>query len=657
MYEIQRNERTPLSVFISYAHEDEPLRQQLEAHLSLLRRQGWIADWHDRQILAGNEWARDIDEHLEMASIILLLISPDFLASDYCYDIEMQRALERHKRSEARVIPIILRPCDWRTSPFSHLQGLPTDGKAVTTWQNQDEAFLSIVQGLRQTIKSLNLPAPSLPKVERQNRTRLLKRVRAIWIEGLLEDSLHHAVRIELHLQERPDVLENPWRVQVQELGQVPRPLPAGTSIVQVYDEADGELFILGEPGSGKTTLLLQLARTLLSQAEHDERQRMPIVFNLSSWAEKRQPLRKWLVEELWTKYQVPRHIGHGWIMADQVLPLLDGLDEVAEDARAGCVLEINAYYQSRLEHGSSPLVVCYRSNEYAMMSTRILIPRAVSILPLSKEQIDRYLEQFGGHMSALRRALDEDIELYTLAQYPLMLNIFSLIYQEDKPAEIPSGKTPKDMLHAVFATYVRHMFNRRMPLVRWEVQKVIHWLAFLAEQMQQHHQTTFALEELQSDWLSPTRRRLYQWSIRLFFWLFFGLTSELSFGLLFTGFAVGIRGREPEFLGLIFGLVCGLVFTLAIGRRYWNTKIHPAEVVKWTREKPPSQPYFEPLAQRLGWQQFERIGRQLDELRNYHGGRYLLREQLIERFQLSPNKGICQGRCNHEPIWNWPPW
>ena len=106
MREQQGNRGVPLSLFISYAQEDEPLRQQLEKHLSLLRRQGLISAWHNRAILAGSEWARDIDEHLNTASIILLLISPDFLASDYCYDIEMQRALERHQRREARVIPM-----------------------------------------------------------------------------------------------------------------------------------------------------------------------------------------------------------------------------------------------------------------------------------------------------------------------------------------------------------------------------------------------------------------------------------------------------------------------------------------------------------------------------------------------------------------------
>ena len=210
MYKLQGNKRTPLSVFISYAHEDELLRQQLEDHLSLLRRQGLIADWYDRHIMPGAAWAQEIDEHLEAASIILLLISASFLASDYCYETEMQRALEYHKRGKARVIPIILRPCDWRKSPFAHLQCLPQDGKAITTWQNSDEAFLTVAQGLRQVIEQQQIPLRPLPEVERKNRTALIKRVRTTWIEGLLEHSLHEVVRLELHLQERPDVLVNP---------------------------------------------------------------------------------------------------------------------------------------------------------------------------------------------------------------------------------------------------------------------------------------------------------------------------------------------------------------------------------------------------------------------------------------------------------------
>ena len=95
----------PVEVFFSYAHEDEPLRKELEKHLSLLRRQGLITGWHDRLIAPGTDWARAIDEHLQQASIILLLVSADFLASDYCYGIEMERALQRHQTKQARVLP------------------------------------------------------------------------------------------------------------------------------------------------------------------------------------------------------------------------------------------------------------------------------------------------------------------------------------------------------------------------------------------------------------------------------------------------------------------------------------------------------------------------------------------------------------------------
>src|SRR5947209_9791837 len=231
MHEQQGNTGAPLSVFIAYAHEDDSLRQQLETHLSLLRRQGLISEWHDGEILPGAEWNREIDEQLEGASIILLLISADFLASDYCYDKEMKRALERHQRGEARVIPIILRPCDWHTSPFAYLQCLPRGGKAVTTWQNQDEAFLTIAEELRQIIERQHVPRRPLPEVERKNRASLIKHVRTTWIEGLLERSLHGAVRLELHLQERADVLVNPWRLQAQELDRPPQALPPGTSI------------------------------------------------------------------------------------------------------------------------------------------------------------------------------------------------------------------------------------------------------------------------------------------------------------------------------------------------------------------------------------------------------------------------------------------
>jgi TIR domain len=138
-----------IEVFFSYAHKDEELRDELAKHLRLLERQGIIAGWHDRQILAGSAWADAIDTHLETAHIILLLVSADFLASNYCYDLEVQRAMTRHTAGEARVIPIILRAVDWHSAPFGKLQALPKDGRPVTSWPNRDEAFLDIARGIR----------------------------------------------------------------------------------------------------------------------------------------------------------------------------------------------------------------------------------------------------------------------------------------------------------------------------------------------------------------------------------------------------------------------------------------------------------------------------------------------------------------------------
>jgi TIR domain-containing protein len=145
----------PIHLFYSYSHKDEELRNQLEIHLALLRRQGFIHQWHDRGIGAGQEWADAIDANLESAQIILLLVSADFIASDYCYEKEMARALARHEAGEARVIPVILRAVDWTAAPFAKLQALPKDGKPVTAWGDKDAAWLDVAQGIRKAVEEL----------------------------------------------------------------------------------------------------------------------------------------------------------------------------------------------------------------------------------------------------------------------------------------------------------------------------------------------------------------------------------------------------------------------------------------------------------------------------------------------------------------------
>jgi internalin A len=127
----------------------------LEPHLKLLQRQGLIATWHDRLIKPGAECKDVIDANLEHAKIILLLVSADFIASDYCWEIEMKRALERHEAGEARVIPVIIREAKWHTAPFAKLQALPKHAKAVDLWTKKDQAWRSVADGIEKVAAEL----------------------------------------------------------------------------------------------------------------------------------------------------------------------------------------------------------------------------------------------------------------------------------------------------------------------------------------------------------------------------------------------------------------------------------------------------------------------------------------------------------------------
>ncbi len=144
-----------LDVFFSYSHRDADLREQLEKHLALLKRRQTIRTWYDGEITAGEERSPELLHQLETAGVVLLLISPDFIASDFCWRDEMTRALERHEAGEARVIPILLRPVDdWQNAPFGKLQALPERGGAATEWDDLDRAFKNVAAGVRKAVEA-----------------------------------------------------------------------------------------------------------------------------------------------------------------------------------------------------------------------------------------------------------------------------------------------------------------------------------------------------------------------------------------------------------------------------------------------------------------------------------------------------------------------
>ncbi len=598
----------PIEIFCSYAREDESFMEELKTHLSGLQRQGRISVWHDRRIVAGQEWAREIDEHLDAALIILLLISPNFLASDYCYGVEMQRALQRHKNGEIQVIPILLRPVDWDGTPIVHLQCLPRDARAITEWGNQDVAFRDVARGIRTALEQLSSTSTKLQPVPTvsgasapvrtsvavrptdRNRERMLKRVHATWIAGVLEQSLHGAALIVLGLEEKVDVLDNPWRLLMQEVDRPPQLLPEGTRIAEVYNATEGGLLILGEPGAGKTTLLLELTRDLLNRAQTSEDVPIPVIFNLSSWAKKRLSLSNWLVEELSLRYEVPRRLGQSWVNEDRLLLLLDGLDEVASAVRQECIEAINSYRQTRPD---VQIVVCSRSTEYLNESTQLRLRTAVVVQPLTQVQIDTYLESAGEQAKALREALRQDADLHELATTPLMLTVLLLAYRGTSPDQISELTSALAKREQIFAAYVQHMLKRRGASKRYKPERVLHWLSYLARQMKRQNQTLFYIEQMQPDWLSR------EWRHYMYLALVGGVSGGLfggpmgltvgttSYGWYFSNTSPVVdRSSSSAFglIGLVIGLIIGLNLGLIIGLfSLKSAEIRTAEVITWS--------------------------------------------------------------------------
>lgn len=190
-------------VFMSYSHKDEALRDELEVQLAMLKRQGLVEVWHDRRLVAGDRLDWTINNHLNEADIVLLLISPDFIASDYCYKIEKGRALERQREGSARLISVILRPCDWSHTDLREFLVTPTDGKPVTQWPDRDVAFLDVARSIRRAIQEIGAanapeqvhrfigkeePAPEPARLLRSSNLRLKKEFTEADRDRFLED-------------------------------------------------------------------------------------------------------------------------------------------------------------------------------------------------------------------------------------------------------------------------------------------------------------------------------------------------------------------------------------------------------------------------------------------------------------------------------------
>lgn len=387
---------------------------------------------------------------------------------------------------------------------------------------------------------SQNKVSISKKQVQR-NRKDMLELVKNIWVEGFLKESLHNEVLIRLGLAERKDAVNRSWEAVLRTVEQPNYVLPPGTRIIDVFEKMNRSLLILGEPGSGKTTILLELAQDTIYRAERDPCQRIPVVFNLSSWIDPKQSLADWLINELNTKYNVPKKLARFWVMNDELLLLLDGLDEVASERRKMCITHINAFRHEHLV----PLAICSRLADYEAIDTKLNLQGAVLLEPLASQQIDSYFSRMGPELEAARIALKEDITLQELIDTPLMLNIMTLTYRNDSVKDISLFDSTGSRQEHLFNTYIRKMSTYRSDNIHYSPRQSIYWLKWLAQKMLHSNQTFFFIEEIQPTWLqSKFQKSLYNIIGGLFTWLVFWL------GFVLPSWLTDISGLEWEWLG-----------------------------------------------------------------------------------------------------------
>jgi eukaryotic-like serine/threonine-protein kinase len=410
-------------------------------------------------------------------------------------------------------------------------------------------------------------PLPPAEARLRQDLGILLKNVENTWIKGVLEKSIHEIALLELGMELRDEAIDNPWRTVIEGPEQPRKTLPRGRKIKDIFDESNRLLLIIGEPGSGKTTTLLQLARDLIGEVDSAFTQPVPVIFNLSSW-ENKQPLDKWLVAELNSKYHVPRKDGDSWLKERRILPLLDGLDELKVGNRAPCVEKIN---QLKTDYGLQGLAVCTRLKEYIDLNVRLAFYRAIYLQPLTPEHISEYLDLGGDKLISLRTTLQSDESLRSMAQSPLILNIMSLAYQNASTETLrnPALITSEDRRQLLFDFYIARMFTRKGGSRSYSDERTRKYLSWLARNMQRHNQAVFLIDSLQSSWLET---RYWQW----LYILLSRLIGGLSFGLIFAlvlelGVSKWLRLGATErlmvrlLLGLSIGLFLGIIDLLRL--------------------------------------------------------------------------------------------
>ncbi|HEY9674343.1 MAG TPA: TIR domain-containing protein [Waterburya sp.] len=616
-------ERNDYDLFISYSRRDKDFVRQLWEALTEANKKTWI-DWND--IPPITDWRQEIYLGIEAANYFVFILSPHSIASEVCGE-ELDYALKQGKRlvpivqqdvdfnrvhpELARVNAIYFREIDAFGSALQKLlTALETDLTHVRThtrllvrakeWENKeyDNSFLlrgSELKAAKQWLaqSSSKDPQPTalhrefidtsqVAEMKRQeeelrlhrmtpqqsrNRQALLNKVNSYWVQGVLENSLQNRALIALGMEERLDTVAQPWNMTLEKLDQPEKTIPQGTRIMAIFDQlGEGRtLLILGEPGAGKTTSLLELTRDLINRAEQGIDHRIPVVFNLSSWASEKQTIAEWLVKELNTKYQIPKQVGQDWVKEQELLLLLDGLDEVKAERRDACIAALNAFQQ---EQGCE-MVVTSRIKDYEVLSNRLNFQSAIYVRSLTLDQVRQYLDSAGSNLTGLRTLLERDAALIELAKSPLMLNIMTLAYQGVAVEDLPKTEVVEERRQQLFDDYIERIFKRRGADKQYSKTQAMRWLTWLAQKMSQQSKTVFLIEHLQPEWLDKRlHKSIYALILGLIFGSIVGLILEPAIGLIVNPIGELLKTKEITFGlidGLSGGLLCGLLWGLML--------------------------------------------------------------------------------------------
>jgi GTPase SAR1 family protein/MFS family permease len=389
----------------------------------------------------------------------------------------------------------------------------------------------------------------------RDNVQKLLLKQVSTEVESRISNSLHNRIYIVQDTDQNPSQIELPWGSEIK-VGSKPKVHLTNTEITTIYDQPDiaGRLLILGEPGVGKTTMLLKLAEELVNRANNASEYSIPVLFSLSSWKNDSHSIKEWLVDQLKDKYGVRKDIGKQLVDNQEIIPLLDGLDELAAERQEKCVVKINEFLHP--SNWTNPVVICSRIEEYQRYQTLLQLNNSLELRPLTSQQVEQYLHDTDN--LNLWDSISQNEDLKQLTQIPLFLNIIVI-----SGISIPTWQqfqSFEERLSYLFDAYIKRMFGRGYPGKQPKQENTLRWLGWLAERLIEENKTELYIEKMQPSWLKKGSEGKIN---RLIYGLIFGLIVGLIFGLIF-GLIVGLI--YGLIVGLIYGLIFGLIYGLIVG-------------------------------------------------------------------------------------------